>query len=175
MVQSSTQPEIAKVNRKTGVLYLSDDIWNRLPSAEKDFVLLHEEGHLKLQTADEFRANQYAIGKFLSSGTFSNKQFGQKIMVMRSALDKADGVVSSNFTAELGGSASGIMQTLSVLGVGSKSRQNEAKANAAAAVQVYDAEAKAAAKKAKSTQTIILIVSALALVGLITFFVLRKR
>ena len=93
------QTEIAKVNRKTGTLYLSTEIWNQLPESEKNYVLLHEQGHLKLQTNDEFAANGYAISHFAQAGTFTNRELGQKILVMRSILDKADGQ-TSNFAAD---------------------------------------------------------------------------
>lgn len=174
------QPEIAKVNHKTGTLYLSTDIWRGLPEQEKLFVLFHEEGHLKLNTYDEFQANKYAVKKFVQIGAFNNKQLGQKIMVMRSILDKADGQTSS-FTAGVGdvyGIGQGlqaVFSNLPVLGVGSKARAKEAEATAAANVSVLNAQAKAAAAKSKSTMTIVIIVSVLAIVGLAIFFILKRR
>jgi hypothetical protein len=170
------QPEIAKVNRKTGTLYLSDEIWNRLPAPEKDFVLFHEEGHLKLESADEFTANTYAVGKFMRAGTFNNKEFGNKIMVMRSILSKAD--QTSSFS-DITGAASGILDTvfsgLPILGIGSKSRQKEAAANAQASAVVLDAQSKLEAQKSKKWTTVILIGSVMLLVGLVLFFTLRKK
>jgi hypothetical protein len=171
------QPEIAKVNRSTGFLYLSDSIWKGLPESEKAFVLFHENGHLKLQTADEFAANSYAVDHFLGVRTFTNKELAQKIMVMRSIFDKADGQ-TSNFTGpvtEAVSSAVGsIFQNLSVLGIGSKARQNEAAANAAAQSQVYSAQAAAAVEKSKSTMTIIVVAGVLLIVGLAIYFTLKK-
>jgi hypothetical protein len=169
------QPEIAKVNRKNGTLYLSSEIWNRLPEAEKNYVLFHEEGHLKLQTNDEFAANQYAISKFAHAGTFTNRELGQKIMVMRSIFDKADGQTSNFGGDAIAGAVGGIFQNLSVLGIGSKARQKEAAANAAGTAIIYDAQAKAAAAKSKSTMTMLLIGGTLLIVGLVVFFTLRKK
>jgi len=169
------QPEIAKVNRNTGTLYLSSDIWKGLPEDEKQFVLFHEEGHLVLKTADEYQANSYAVGKFAQAGTFTNKELGQKIMVMRSILDKADGQ-TSNFAAELAaGASSGILQTLSVLGIGSKSRIKEAEATAAANATIYQAQAKAESEKTNSIMKIALIIGVLLIVALIIYFTLRKK
>lgn len=175
VIMAVGQPEIANVNLKTGTLYLSDKIWPLLPSQEKDYVIFHEEGHLKLQTTDEYAANSYAVGKFLKAGTFTNKELGQKIMVMRSILDKADGQ-TANFTAELAaGATSGIMQTLSVLGIGSKARIKEAQANAAANSTIYEAQAKAAAAKSNSITKIVLIAGVLVIVAIAIYFTLRKK
>lgn len=169
------QPEIAKVNLKTKGLYLSDSIWDGLPKDEKDFVLFHEDGHLELNTADEFAANKYAVGKFLKAGTFTNKELGQRIMVMRSILDKADGKTAS-FTADIAaGAASGIMQTLSVLGIGSKARIREAEATAAANATIYEAQAKAAEVKSKNTLKILVVAGVLIIVAVAIYFKLRKK
>jgi hypothetical protein len=165
------QPEIAKVNRKTGTLYLSSEIWNQLPEAEKDYVLDHEDGHLTLQTNDEFAANKYAIGKFAQAGTFTNRELGQKIMVMRSILDKADGQTSNFGGDAIAGAVGGIFNNLSILGIGSKSRIKEAQANAA----LYASQAKVDATKSKSTITMLLIGGALLIVGVVVFFTLRKK
>jgi hypothetical protein len=169
------QTEIAKVDRKNGSLYLSSKIWAGLPASEKNFVLYHEEGHLKLDTADEWKANAYAVGKFASAGNFTNKELGQKIMVMRSILDKADGQTTP-FTADVAaGAASGIMQTLSVLGIGSKARQAEAAATAAANSTIYEAQAKAETAKSKGITTILLVAGGIILIGLIIYLTLRKK
>ena len=163
------------MNLKSGTLYLSQKIWSGLPASEKEFVLLHENGHLTMQTADEYRANSYAVGKFLKAGTVTNKELGQKILVMRSVLDKADGKTAS-FTADIAaGATSGIMQTLSVLGIGSKSRIKEAEATAAANSTIYKAQAEAAATKSKSTMQIILIAGVLVIVAIAIYFTLRKK
>jgi hypothetical protein len=177
VIMAVGQPEIAKVNTKTGTLYLSDAIWKGLPAAEKSFVLFHEEGHLKLQTSDEYAANAYAVGKFLPAGTFTNKQLGQKIMVMRSILDKADGKTeTANFgiAEAVSGAVTATMENLSVLGIGSKSRLKETAAAAAANKAVIDAQSTASNKKSKSTMTIVLIGGVLVIVAIAIYFTLRK-
>jgi hypothetical protein len=169
VIMQSGQPEIAKVNRKTGVLYLSSDIWDRLPSDQKDFVLFHEEGHLRLQTADEFAANAYAVNKFTKAGTFSKQGLGQKIMVMREILSKAGPV--SPFSVD---DIKGAVQTLSVLGIGSKGRAREATANAQAQAVVYQAQAEAAEAKGKSVANALLVIGAFAVVITVIYLILRK-
>lgn len=169
------QKEIAKVNRKTGVLYLDSKIWDSLPANEKEFVLWHENGHLQLDTADEFKANAYAVKNFVNAGSFKNDDLGKKIMVMRSILKKAD-EPTSNLTAELAaGAASGIMQTLSILGVGSKARQAEAEKKAAADISIIQAQSAADILKSNTTTKIVIIAGVLLIVGLVLFFTLKNR
>lgn len=176
VVMVPDQPEIAKVNRKSGTLYLSSKIWKGLPSDQKEFVLHHEDGHLRLDTADEFQANKYAVNKFLGPRSFTNKELGQKIVVMREILSKADETAGFTGIADaVAGATGGILQSLSVLGVGSKSRQQEAAANAAAASQLYTAQATAAAAKSKSTLIIIGVAGAIIIFGLIIYLKLRKK
>lgn len=170
------QAEIAKVNLKNRTLYLSPKIWDGLPEAEKEFVLLHEKGHLNMQTADEFAANAYAVKNFVPAGRFTNKELGKRIMVMRSVLDKADGK-TANFSGSLdsAGIAGAIFENLSVLGIGSKSRQKEAAANAAANVSVLEAQAKASAAKSAGTMKVVLIAGVLLIVAAAIYFTLKMR
>jgi Zn-dependent peptidase ImmA (M78 family) len=161
-------------------LWLNSNIWDRLPTDQKEFVLLHEKGHLRLQTGDEFRANQYAVKRFAPVNSFSNQKLGQKIMVMRDILDKADEDYSSNFTETLlagaaSGLASSIFQILPVLGVGSKSRQAETAANTAASIQLMNTQAELAAQKSKTTTKTILVVGVLALVVVVSILIIRKK
>lgn len=168
------QAELAKVNRKTGVLYLSKEIWNQLPEGEKQFVLYHEAGHLKLESASEFKANEYAIKNYLNAGTFTNKELGAKIMVMRSALQKAVGAPqTSNFA--LTDVASGIVQSLSVLGVGSKSRIAETNATTNQNVAIITAQANASVLKSNANTKIFLVIGVFAVLGIVLFFTLKNR
>jgi len=169
------QAEIAKVNRTTGVLYLSTDVWKGLPEQEKQFVLFHEKGHLTLQTADEFKANEYAVSQFLHAGTFTNKDLGQKIMVMRSILDKADGETSPFIAEMIAGAVGPIVSIIPMLGVGSKARQAEIDATAKAQSTIFNSQATATAASTKNTTTIILIAGTLLIVGLTIYFTLRKK
>jgi len=142
-VVMANQPEIAKVNRKTGVLYLNPSIWHGLPGDQKEFVLLHEAGHLRMKTADEHAANKYAVSKFSPVGELTKKELGQRIVVMRSILDKADGIYNPDespfaWGTVIGGAVNGIFSNLSVLGVGSKARQKEAEA----AIRLEDSKAR---------------------------------
>jgi hypothetical protein len=168
------QPEIAKVNRKTGVLYLNRRIWEGLPSDQKEFVLHHENGHLQLRTNDEFKANAYAVSKFSPAGTFNNAELGKRIIVMKEILSKADD--NSSFTADaIAGAVSGIFSNLSVLGIGSKSRQKEAAATAAANVQILGAQSELEAAKAKTRTKVLVISGVMILVLVVTVLILRKK
>lgn len=171
-----TQDVIAKVNRRTGVLTLNSTIWDDLPTDQKEFVLFHEEGHLRLQTANEYAANKYAIEKFTSLKSLHNRTLGQKIMVMREILGKADDNLESGFIAELAvGASTGIMQSLSVLGIGSKARQKEAAAQAAANVTILEAQSDIAKQKAKNTTKVLIIGGVMVLVIAVIILTLRKK
>lgn len=160
------QDVIAKVNRRTGVLTLNPTIWDSLPTDQKEFVLFHEMGHLRLQTANEYAANKYAIGKFTALKTLKNHTLGQKIMVMREILDKADDNLESGFA--IGEILGGVTQSLSVLGIGSKARQNEAITAAENNLKLQDA-------KAKSTTKALVIGGVLVLVIAVVFLTLRSK
>lgn len=58
----------ARVNIKTGELQINLRVWNQLPQEHKFFVLLHEDGHARLQTFDEHKADEYARQIYLSKG-----------------------------------------------------------------------------------------------------------
>lgn len=161
----SGQPEIAKVNRKTGVLFLNSKIWDQLPTDQKDFVLFHEEGHLRLNTADEFAANQYAVQNFTPSGRFTNNELGKRIIVMREILGKADKDYSA-FTEiinEAGTQVQGVMQKLAVLGIGSRGRASEA-----------TAAAEASAISSKANTKVFIIAGILVILAIVIFLTLRK-
>ena len=57
--ESPTNP--ARVDVRTGVVEMNDARWKQLTEEEKEFVLLHEEGHYQGQTFDEVKADQYAL------------------------------------------------------------------------------------------------------------------
>ena len=59
MVSGMDSP--ATVNRKTGELFLSYEMWPKIPIQQKAFIVFHELGHLALQTTNEFRADDFAI------------------------------------------------------------------------------------------------------------------
>jgi len=60
----------ARVHRPSGTVFLNSRIWQTLSEPIKKFILLHEEGHYILQTADEKKADQYALNHF--AGTEKN-------------------------------------------------------------------------------------------------------
>jgi hypothetical protein len=55
----------AAVDRKTGILYINQNIWHDLSAATQRFVLNHEAGHLEANTSDEFLADSIAFDKYI--------------------------------------------------------------------------------------------------------------
>lgn len=171
VVYDPNQAEIAKVNRVDKTLYINSDIWKGLPAEEREFVLLHEAGHLVLQTADEFEANAYAVNQFAPVKTLTNGQLGQRILVMQSILTPRE----SGFAADLvAGALSSITNVLPVLGIGSKSRQAELNASVTGQMQLIDAQSKADAKKATNNLIIGVLAGVILIVMGSLYFILKK-
>lgn len=168
ITEVKNQPEIAKINRLTGEIFVSSDIWHQLEDSEREYVLLHEQGHLVLQTPDEYAANAYAIKNFAPIGELNNSELGKKIMVMQSILDKADDNFSS--FSGIGEAVNSVFQNLSVLGIGSKARAREAAANAA----IIQQQQQAAAASTKATTKALLIAGAMILVLTVIILTLKK-
>ena len=167
VIYQANQPEIAKVNRKDGTLYLNSKIWSGLPEAEQEYVLLHEKGHLVMQTTDEFKANEYAVKNFVPVRTLTNKELGKRIVVMRSILSKAE----SGFAMD---AISGVFKSLPLLGIGSKAREAEAAANADAQVKVIAAQTEADKSKSNTTIIISVLVGVILIVIVTLYFTLKK-
>lgn len=127
--------DIARVNRADGTLYLNPSIWDRLTGLEREFVLLHEAGHLELMTADEFEANNYAVEKFAPVKTLSDAELGKRIVVMSEITVPENYISNYNGVDPIGAIADGvgkIFETLPMLGLGSGKRDasnNNAAAN----------------------------------------------
>jgi LPXTG-motif cell wall-anchored protein len=58
----------ARVNHKTGYIFVSKAHFDKLEPVYREFVLAHEEGHLVLNTSNEEAADQYAVNKLLKKG-----------------------------------------------------------------------------------------------------------
>ncbi|WP_416437902.1 hypothetical protein [Phnomibacter sp. MR] len=58
----------ARVNRKTGALYLNKPIWDKLSSDAKAFVYFHEKGHVVLDSTDEMEVDKYAFDEYAKTG-----------------------------------------------------------------------------------------------------------
>lgn len=58
----------ARVSRDTGVMQINPDVWNRLNPDAQRFITLHEEGHLALQTSNEFAVDEYAFKRYVQEG-----------------------------------------------------------------------------------------------------------
>jgi len=168
VIYDSQQAEIAKVNRENGTLFLNPVIWDKLPSGAREFVLLHEKGHLELKTTSEFEANKYAVKKFAPVKTLTNAELGKRIVIMKNILSPQP---ESGF---LEGVIQGAAQILPVLGIGSNSRVKEAAANADAQAKVINAQASAATKSTNNKTIMIVAVGAI-LILIVTVFLIFKK
>lgn len=160
---TSVSSNIAQVDRATGTLSINPQIWNRLTGLEKEYVLLHEGGHLNLMTADEFKVNKYAIEKFIPVQTLTDAELGKRIIVLSQITDPAN-YVSGNFVSDILGAAN---DTLSIIGVGNKQRAADAAAAASNAVLIENT-------KSANTTKIIIIGGMLVIVIVVMFFIFKK-
>lgn len=58
----------ARVNRRTGELYINKKIWKDLDQDARLFVLLHEAGHVDQDTRSELKADNYAFHAYAQAG-----------------------------------------------------------------------------------------------------------
>jgi len=165
----------ARVNRMTGELQINPAIWNDLPSDYKEFILLHEEGHLKLNTPSEYEANRYAIENYAAVGSLTDAEGARRITVLAEIFNpdktKAFGQKYDNFTGAAAGaivSAIGsVFQVLPLIGVGKKGRIEETTATANAQIAINE-------QKSKSQLIIILTIGGLVLSMLAIYYAFKK-
>ncbi len=168
VIYDPNQAEIAKVNRVDGTLYLNSKIWKGLPANEREFVLLHEKGHLNLQTKSEFEANEYAVSKFAPSRTLTNQELGKRIVVMKTILNKGQEAAESGFSwSEI---TSGISDILKVTGIGSKARENDSEVQ----MKLMETQARIDEKKTNTTVMIGILVGVILIVSGTLYFILKK-
>ena len=58
----------AIVNRKTGAMFINQKVWKKIPFNERMFIILHELGHIVLNTKNEFAADQFAFEQYANLG-----------------------------------------------------------------------------------------------------------
>lgn len=58
----------AAVNHRTGVLYINPEVFDKYPKHWQEFILLHELGHLVLDTKNELAADEFAFRHFIRNG-----------------------------------------------------------------------------------------------------------
>jgi hypothetical protein len=58
----------AAVNPKTGVLYINEPVFSRLPKATQDFIIEHETAHLTADTRSEIKADEVAFASYVKKG-----------------------------------------------------------------------------------------------------------
>lgn len=73
----------AKINRRTGTLYINRNVYFKLPKTTRLFVLWHELGHYKLNTKNECLADQYAFNNFAGSQKESLKGINNAMALLK--------------------------------------------------------------------------------------------
>lgn len=58
----------ASINRETGVMYLNPQYKGKLTQDQWYFIILHELGHLRLQTRNEMEADRWAHEQYMKEG-----------------------------------------------------------------------------------------------------------
>ncbi len=76
----------AAVDRSTGILYINPRLFSQLTPFQKKFVKLHEEGHWRLNTDSETRADAYAFRRLA----------GTELRSLKQAMDCIDTLLSDN-------------------------------------------------------------------------------
>ncbi len=61
-------------DRQTATIYINPILYSKLPPFERKFWILHEKGHIVLNTADELKADKYAFDKLAGTEWRSLKQ-----------------------------------------------------------------------------------------------------
>jgi len=176
---------VAQVNRITGDLFINPSIWPQLPTEVKEFVMYHEDGHLRLQTPDEYEANKYAVGKFMQAGTLNDEEFGRRIVVLSEILgDKGretyfkDAPEVSNMgidpISNIAGAIGDLFKVIPVL-FGSKKRIAEADNYTENQLKILDAQGDLMDKSNQSTQTILIVGGMFLVVLLVLFLTLNSK
>lgn len=120
----------ARVDRRTGALELNARTWPHLPPWYQQYILLHETGHIQLNTSNETAANQFAVNRYLTPFRNNPAQLSQAIAEVAEITNPAETQAFDGFTLEaIGQISSGlgnIFNALPAMGVGSKKRREEA-------------------------------------------------
>ena len=61
-------PTPARCNRRTGEIWINDSVWYTIPPAHRMFILLHEYGHIQLNTSDELAVDAFASKLYVQMG-----------------------------------------------------------------------------------------------------------
>ncbi len=61
-------PTPARCNRRTGEIWINDSVWPTIKPEHRMFILLHEYGHIQLNTSDELAVDAYASDLYIKLG-----------------------------------------------------------------------------------------------------------
>jgi hypothetical protein len=163
-----------------GLILVNRNVFSQLNKYERTFVLLHEAGHIELETADECKADAYAYSEYVKLGfpvsqiltamdkVLTNKpQNSERKSIMKQ-------LVSQTKLQSVDGAPTGWGDWLSwgaaALGLGSKIA-----GGTAAEKEAADAEAKALEADANNKKTIAYILAGLALVAVVVLIFIYKK
>lgn len=66
-------PTPARCNRRTGEIWINDSVWYKIPPAHRMFILLHEYGHIALDSSDELEVDEFASKLYIQMGYSLNE------------------------------------------------------------------------------------------------------
>lgn len=66
-------PSPARCNRSTGEIWINDSVWLGIKPAHRLFILLHELGHIHLNTSDELAVDKFASHHYIKMGYSLNE------------------------------------------------------------------------------------------------------
>jgi hypothetical protein len=66
-LQQMPVDSVACVNRDTGTILVNEPLFRQYTSFEQQFILLHEEGHYRLNTQSELDADAYAFDRLVGT------------------------------------------------------------------------------------------------------------
>ena len=100
-------PTPARCNRRTGEIWINDSQWKNIKPEHRMFILLHEYGHIQLDSSDELAVDAYASDLYIKMGysltesvkalsqilTGTNSQHVQRV---QNQLDRAKAIDAKN-------------------------------------------------------------------------------
>lgn len=66
-------PTPARCNRRTGEIWINDSVWCNIKPEHRMFILLHEYGHIQLNSSDELAVDAYASDLYIKLGYSLNE------------------------------------------------------------------------------------------------------
>lgn len=61
-------PTPARCNRRTGEIWINESVWHDIEPQHRLFILLHELGHIELNTSNEIAVDNFAYNRYIQMG-----------------------------------------------------------------------------------------------------------